>query len=61
MPKTIIDIETLRNSPNSDHQDLLEIIKKDPIIIANILKIANSAMYGFSGKVKNIKMAISLL
>lgn len=61
IPKTIIEIEMLRKSNDIDNQDLLKIIEKDAIIVANILKVANSAMYCFSSKVKTVQMAMNLL
>lgn len=61
IPKTIIEIEMLRKSNDIDNRDLLRIIENDAIIVANILKVANSAMYCFSSKVKTVQMAMNLL
>lgn len=61
LPDTIFKLEELRNSEDSDPDELLEIIDKDPMIVANILKVANSAMYWFRAQIKNVKMALNLL
>lgn len=45
LPKTVIAINELRNSSDPDNEALLKIIQTDPMIMANILKVSNSAMY----------------
>lgn len=61
IPKTVLEIEKLKSSPDKDLDTLLKIIEADPMITANILKISNSALYGFSGKIKTVKIALSML
>lgn len=61
IPKTVLEIEQLKSSPDKDLDKLLKIIESDPMITANILKISNSALYGFSGKIKTVKIALSML
>lgn len=41
--------------------DLVSIIKHDTALTANILKVANSAAYGFSTTISSIEKAISLM
>lgn len=41
--------------------DIKQIIEKDPLLSAHILKVANSPFYGFSQQVRTIAHAISLL
>ena len=61
LPKTIIDIEEFRKRQNKEASDLLEIIEKDALIISTLLKISNSAMFGFRSKVETPGRAINLL
>lgn len=61
LPKTIIDIEEFRKRQNKESSDLLEIIEKDALIISTLLKISNSAMFGFRSKVETPARAINLL
>lgn len=61
LPKTIIDIEEFRKKQNKEASDLLEIIEKDALIISTLLKISNSAMFGFRSKVETPGRAINLL
>jgi HD-like signal output (HDOD) protein len=54
LPKTIIDIEEFRKKYDKEAADLLKIIEKDALIISTLLKISNSAMFGFRSKVEFI-------
>jgi HD-like signal output (HDOD) protein len=61
LPKTIIEIEEFRKKLNKESIDLLNIIEKDALIISTLLKISNSAMFGFRSKVETPSRAVSLL
>lgn len=61
LPKTIIDIEEFRKRHDKEAVDLLKIIEKDALIISTLLKISNSAMFGFRSKVETPSRAINLL
>jgi HD-like signal output (HDOD) protein len=61
LPKTIIDLEEFKKSSNKDLDVLLQILEQDPLIIATLLKVSNSAMFGFNNKVENPGRAIHLL
>ncbi len=61
LPKTIIEVEEFRKKPNKEIPDLLKIIEKDALIVSTLLKISNSAMFGFRTRVETPARAISLL
>ena len=61
LPKTIIEIEEFRKKLNKEAIDLLNIIEKDALIISTLLKISNSAMFGFRSKVETPSRAVNLL
>ena len=61
LPKTIIEIEEFRKKSDKEAFDLLQIIEKDALIISTLLKISNSAMFGFRSKVETPGRAINLL
>ncbi len=61
LPSNIIELDNFRNKDSVDVDELMNIIKKDPLIVANILKIANSSMFGFKSKVETLSKAINLL
>lgn len=61
LPKTILDLEEFRNLPEKKPEVLLNIIMQDPLIVATLLKIANSSMFGFKSSIETPKRAILLL
>ncbi len=61
LPKTIIDLEEFKRSQNKDPEVLLTIIEQDPLIVATLLKVSNSAMFGFNSSIETLSRALSLL
>ncbi len=61
LPNSIIELEEFRKLKTSDPLILIDIIKKDPLLVANILKVANSSMFGFRNSVDTLSRAITLL
>ncbi len=61
LPKSVLELEEFRKMSNQEPLDLLKIIEKDPLIITTVLRVANSAMFGFVSQVETPSRAISLL
>ena len=61
LPNSVFELENFRKLDSTDTDELIKIINKDPLIVANILKIANSSMFGFKSKVETLSRAINLL
>jgi len=62
LPKTIMEIEEFRGKVGEKEPfELLKIIEKDALIISTLLKVSNSAMFGFRSKVETPSRAINLL
>jgi HD-like signal output (HDOD) protein len=61
LPETIQKIEAVFQNPNAAANDMVKAIQSDPLLIARILKLANSPLYGLSRSVTDISHAISLL
>ncbi|MDA7816586.1 HDOD domain-containing protein [Sulfurimonas sp.] len=57
---TITEINRLHTDPDSTIADMAKAIDHDPMIIANLLKAANSPLYGFAREIKNAAQAVSL-
>ncbi len=57
---TVVMIQRISTDKNSSMRDLVKVVERDPMLTANILKSANSPLYGFSKEIKNISHAISL-
>ena len=49
------------HDPKSSISDVADIVKTDPSLVANILKIVNSPYYGIFKKVDTISRAVTIL
>ena len=56
-----MQVSTMLQDINSSAQDLARIIENDQAIVPKLLKLVNSAFFGFSTKVSNIAHALMLL
>jgi putative nucleotidyltransferase with HDIG domain len=61
MPGAAARIMGLLDDPDSTAQQLEEVLRMDPGLTANILKLANSAYFGLPREVGSIRQAIVLL
>ena len=57
---TVNEVLAICDNPDSTVMDLTKVVEKDPMLTANILKSANSPLYGFSREIKSISHAISI-
>ena len=61
LPKVYFELQEALNDPDKTFQDLGEIIGLDPGLSARLLRIVNSAFYGFPSKIETISHAISII
>jgi HD-like signal output (HDOD) protein len=61
MPKVIHEARELLSNPNTTFKKIGKVIETDQAITAKVLKIANSAYYGLSGRVSSIHQAIVVM
>jgi len=61
LPVIATQIMECLNAPDSSVQDVADIILKDQSLSAKILKLVNSAFYGFPTRIGTISHAISIL
>jgi len=57
---TVNKIMAVCNDPDGSVMELAKVVESDPMTTANILKAANSPMYGFSREIKSIAQAVSI-
>lgn len=60
LPESAIRIQSICNNPDSSLADLAQVVEQDPMLTANLLKAANSPLYGFSREIKTLMQAVSL-
>jgi HD-like signal output (HDOD) protein len=60
LPESAMRIEAVYQNPDSSFNDMVKILEKDPLLTADILKAANSPLYGFSREINAISQAVGL-
>lgn len=61
LPETVHRVREAMLSPDSSVSSVTDIITLDPPIAAKVLSVANSASYGFTHKITDINLAVSLM
>jgi putative nucleotidyltransferase with HDIG domain len=61
LPDVFIRINQLVEDPDSKLEDMVSVISRDPSFTARLLRIANSAFYGFSFAVETVPRAVTLI
>ncbi len=61
MPGAAAKLLTLSNNSDADASQVEEILRYDPGLTANILRLTNSAYFGLPSKVGSVKQAVVLL
>ena len=61
LPAVVQELESKLNDPRSGMQDYGKIIEKDTALAARLLRIANSAFYGFNSSIENVGQALTLI
>ncbi len=60
LSKTILDINRVYADEEAGVSELAKVIAHDPMIVANLLKNANSPLYSFGKEIKNVPQVVSL-
>lgn len=61
LPGVIEQIRNLVLDPTAGNESIAEIMKDEPSMMANVLKLANSAMYGTRERISSLQTAITRL
>lgn len=61
LPVIATQVIEILDNPNSSVKDLTVVINKDQVTMAKILKLVNSAFYGFPQRITTISHAITIL
>ena len=61
IPEVAARVMRVVDDPNSSVGDLRALIDQDVPLAANVLRVANSALYGFSGEIPSLPRAIALI
>jgi len=61
LPETARKIMMLRNKPDANLEELVNLIESDPALAAFIMKYARMAFFGYGARVTSVKHAVSLV
>ncbi|MDR1625025.1 MAG: HDOD domain-containing protein [Spirochaetia bacterium] len=61
LPVTVSKILEIANNPNTSPVDLNRVISLDPVLMARVMKLINSAYYGVTNQVTSLARAIIML
>ena len=61
LPQIYLKIRELMDDPDSCLDDFVRVASTDPGLVAVVLKIVNSAFFGFKGQIDNLNRAINLI
>ncbi|MFH0880413.1 MAG: response regulator [Lentisphaerota bacterium] len=61
LPVVLDRIKQLASDPNSNNERIADIMKDEPSLMANVFKLANSAMYGSRDPIDSLQAAITRL
>jgi putative nucleotidyltransferase with HDIG domain len=61
LPEIVTKIAAMVDSPQTSVADVGRVIAKDQVLSARVLKLVNSAFYGFQGRVSSVTHAMVLL
>ncbi len=61
LPAAVQEISRLMEDPNTSTEQLTKVIVKDQALAAKVLKMVNSPIYGFPGRISSVQHAIVLL
>ncbi|MBU1192637.1 MAG: HDOD domain-containing protein [Gammaproteobacteria bacterium] len=61
MPEVCLRIQQLADNPYADMAEFGQLVIQDPALTTRLLKLVNSAYYGFPGRVDTISRAVNLV
>ncbi len=61
LPSVVVKLRKYLNDPDVSFEQLARVIELDPGLTANVLQLANSAYFGWTGTIKSVKQAITRL
>lgn len=61
LPVVAMKVNELINDPNSSSADIADVLKKDQVLTAKILRLVNSSYYAIPGGVADVQRALAFL
>lgn len=61
LPRVLDEVSRLVQDPNTSIEAISKVISRDQVLSAKVLKMVNSPVYGFSGRISSVQHALVLL
>ena len=61
LPKVLDEVTRLVQNPNTSIEAIAKVISRDQVLSAKVLKMVNSPVYGFSGRISSVQHSLVLL
>jgi len=61
MPQVVLRFLEIMQDPEFDYRDVVKALSTDPGTVSEVLRLANSALFGVRNKVVSVKQALTLL
>ncbi|MFN2309336.1 MAG: HDOD domain-containing protein [Gammaproteobacteria bacterium] len=61
LPEVCLRIQQLAMDPRADMNEFAHLVSQDPALTTRLLKLVNSAYYGFPGRVDTVSRAVNLV
>ncbi len=61
LPKVAQELQQLLDDQKVDQSKLVKLVENDPVLVANVMRVANSQMHRRSGKMESVSKAIAHL
>ncbi len=61
VPSLVFELNEIIADPMSSAGDIAQVVNKSPSLTATLLRIVNSAFYGFRSKIDNISRAVTMM
>ncbi|MDR2502772.1 MAG: HDOD domain-containing protein, partial [Deltaproteobacteria bacterium] len=61
LPAAVTELNRLMKDPNSSSDQAAKVIERDQALAAKVLRMVNSPIYGFPGRISNIRHTLMLL
>jgi len=61
LPDVVVMLQEAIGDPRSTAESIADIISRDPALTARLLRLANSPIYGFGGRIDTVTRAVTLV
>ena len=60
LSQTVFKLQKMQNDADIEISQVLEVLEENSFVVAKIMKMANSKLFGFSNKIDTLNNAVSL-